>query len=135
MRGLEVPEEVILALGGGPRAPIVITINGHSWRSRLAKLRGRHLIGLSNANRRAAGVVTGDEIDVTVELDTEVRLVIEPAELTAALDLDPRARRAFDDLSTSRRREIVRVINAAKRPETRTKRINSVLSQLHDVPL
>jgi hypothetical protein len=30
-------------------------------------MRGRNLIGLSNANRQAAGVVTGDEVAVDVE--------------------------------------------------------------------
>ena len=58
MRGLEVPQEVVEALGAGKRPTVTITINGHSWRSRIAIMRGRYLIGLSNANRQAAGVVT-----------------------------------------------------------------------------
>jgi hypothetical protein len=31
-----------------------IAINGHSWKSRVAIMRGRYLLGLSNANRRDA---------------------------------------------------------------------------------
>jgi hypothetical protein len=78
MRGLEIPPEVVDALGRGKRPPVTITINGHSWESRVAIMRGRYLLGLSNANRQAAGVVTGDEIEVEVDIDAEPRVVAEP---------------------------------------------------------
>ena len=42
-------------------------------------MRGRYPLGLSNANRQAAGVMTGDEVVVDVELDAEPRAVVEPA--------------------------------------------------------
>jgi hypothetical protein len=92
--GLEVPQEVIEALGGGKRPTVTITINEHSWRRRVAIMRGRYLLGLSNANRQAAGVVTGDEVEVEVEFDPEPRVVAEPADPARALDADPLARAA-----------------------------------------
>ena len=95
MRGLEVPQQVVEALGGGKRPPVTITINGHSWRSRVAIMRGRYLIGLSNTNRQAAGVAVGDEIEVEVEIDAEPRVVAKPANLARALDADPPARAAY----------------------------------------
>jgi len=98
MRGLEVPPEVVEALGGGKRPAVTITINGHSWKSRVAIMRGRYLLGLSNANRKAAGVATGDEVEVEVEIDAEPRVVAEPADFTRALDADPIARTAYDRL-------------------------------------
>src|SRR6516162_2693342 len=119
MRGLEVPPEVVEALGGGKRPPVTITINGHSWKSRIAIMRGRYLLGLSNANRQAAGVATGDEVEVEVELDAEPRVVAEPADFARALDADPVARTAYDRLSYGRKREHVRAIESAKKPETR----------------
>jgi Domain of unknown function (DUF1905) len=79
MRGLEVPPEIAEALGAGKRPAVTITINGHAWKSRVAIMRGRYLLGLSNANRHAAGVVTGDEVEVEVEIDAEPRVVVEPA--------------------------------------------------------
>ena len=51
MRGLVVPQEVVEALGGGKRPRVTITIHGHSWKSRVAIMGGRNLLGLSNANR------------------------------------------------------------------------------------
>ncbi|MCX5205471.1 YdeI/OmpD-associated family protein [Streptomyces sp. NBC_00237] len=130
MRGLEVPPQVVEALGGGARPPVTITVNGHSWRSRVAVLRGRHLLGLSNANRQAAGVATGDEVEVELELDTAPRVVVEPADFGQALDADPAARAAYDALSDSRKREHVRSVESAKKPETRLRRIEKALTTL-----
>jgi Domain of unknown function (DUF1905)/Bacteriocin-protection, YdeI or OmpD-Associated len=110
MRGLEVPPEIVEALGGGKRPAVTITINGHSWKSRVAIMRGRYLLGLSNANRKAAGVLTGDEVEVEVEIDAEPRVVVEPADFARALDADPVARTAYDRLSYSRKREHVLAI-------------------------
>ena len=52
MRGLDVPSEVVKAPDGGKRPAVTITINGHSWKSRVAIMRGRYLLGLSNENRK-----------------------------------------------------------------------------------
>jgi uncharacterized protein YdeI (YjbR/CyaY-like superfamily) len=87
-----------------------ITINGHSWRSRVAIMRGRYLLGLSNANRQAAGVVTGHKVDVDVELDTAPRVVVEPADFARVLDADPVARTAYERLAYGRKLQYVRAI-------------------------
>jgi hypothetical protein len=90
MRSLEVPPAVVEALGGGKRPAVTITINGYSWNSRVAIMRGRYLLGLSNANRQAAGVATGDEVEVEVDSDAGPRVVAEPAD--RARDADPASR-------------------------------------------
>jgi len=130
MWGLEVPPKVVEALGGGKRPAVTIRINGHSWKSRVAIMRGRNLLGLSNANRRAAGVSIGDEVEVEVELDAEPRVVVEPEDFARALDADPAARAAYDRLSHSRKREHVLTIEGAKKAETRTRRIETALATL-----
>jgi Bacteriocin-protection, YdeI or OmpD-Associated/Domain of unknown function (DUF1905) len=132
MRGLEVPQEVVEALGGDRRPTVTITINGHSWRSRVAIMRGRHLIGLSNANRQAAGVVTGDEVEVDVEFDPEPRVVAEPADFARALDADPRARAAYNRLPYGLKLQHVRAIESARKPETRCRRIEKAIAALRD---
>jgi hypothetical protein len=130
MRGLEVPAEVVESLGQGKRPPVTITINGHSWRSRVAIMRGRYLLGLSKANRQAAGVETGDEVEVELEYDPEPRVVAEPADFARALSADPIARAVYDRLPDGRRRQHVRAIESAKKPETRTRRIEKALAAL-----
>jgi hypothetical protein len=132
MRGLEISEKIVEALGGGKRPNVTITINGHAWRSRVAIMRGRHLLGLSNANRRAAGIATGDQVEVELELDTVPRVVVEPADFKQALDADPLARASHDRLSQSRRRQHVLAIASAKKPETRARRIEKALFELSD---
>ncbi|MFG1797637.1 YdeI/OmpD-associated family protein [Nocardia sp. NPDC049149] len=130
MRGLEVPPEVVTALGEGARPPVTITINGHSWKSRVALMRGRYLLGLSHANRKAAGVAIGDKVEVELELDTEPRVVVEPPDFTEALDADPIARAAYDNLAYSRKREHVHAIESAKKADTRQRRIEKAIATL-----
>jgi hypothetical protein len=132
MRGLEVPPEVVEALAAGKRPPVIITINGHSWRSRVAIMRGRLLLGLSKANRQAAGVATGDKVEVDVKLDSAPRVIVEPKDFARALDSDPAARAAYDRLAYSHKRRHVCAIESAKKPETRARRIEKVLATLRE---
>jgi len=53
-----------------------------------------------------------------------------PADLARALDADPVARAAYDRLPDGRKREHVRAIENAKKPETRTRRIEKALATL-----
>ena len=130
MRGLEIPESVVDSLGGGKRPPVTITVNGHTWKSRVAIMRGRFLLGLSNANRTAAGIATGDEVEVEVRLDAEPRVLVEPEDFARALDADPVARAAYDRLAHTHRREHLLAIESAKKAETRKRRIEKALEVL-----
>ena len=132
MRGLEVPPEVVEALGGGKRPRVTITVNGHSWKSRVAIMQGRYLLGLSNANRQAAGVAIGDVVEVDAEYDAEAPVVTEPEDFARALDADPVARAAYDRLAYSHKREHVLAVEGAKKPETRARRIEKALAMLRD---
>jgi hypothetical protein len=40
MKGLEVPEGIVEALGAGQRPRVTITVIGHSWNSGVAIMRG-----------------------------------------------------------------------------------------------
>jgi hypothetical protein len=128
--GAAVPAEVVDALGEGKRPKVTITINGHTWRSRIASMGGRYLVGISAANRAAAGIREGDEIEVTLVLDTEPRDVDEPADLKLGLDAAPTARAAFDRLPFGLRRKHVNDIEAAKAALTRQRRIERLVESL-----
>lgn len=130
MRGLEVPPEVAEALEGGKRPRVRVTLNGHSWSTRIAIMRGRHLIGLSKANRAAAGVAVGDQVEMEVALEAEPVSVDVPADFATALDGTPAARAAYERLTLSQQRQHVRVIEAAKKPETRAARITKAVAEL-----
>lgn len=121
--GIEVPEQVVVGFGSGKRPPVRITINDYTFRSTVAVMGGRFMVGISADVRAAAGVAGGDEIDVDMELDTEPREVSVPADLAAALDNEPHARRYFDGLSYSNKSRHVLAITGAKSDETRQRRI------------
>lgn len=127
---VEVPAEVMAALGPEARPPVAITINGVTWRSRIALMRGQVLIGISAANRESAGIAEGDTIEVSIELDTAPRTVDEPTDLAAALDANPTARTAFDKLAFGLKGKHIRDIEAAKTPEVRARRIAKLTQQL-----
>ncbi|MFG2006324.1 YdeI/OmpD-associated family protein [Spirillospora sp. NPDC048911] len=130
---VQVPAEVLDALGGGKRPPVIITVNGHTWRSRVAAMRGRSLIGISAANRAGAGIEPGDEIEMDVRLDTEPRVVVEPPDFAAALDGDPAARAVYDRLAYSHKRQHVRAIEDAKTPATRQRRIAKAIDTILNI--
>ena len=128
--GIEVPAEVMSALGTAKRIPVVVTVGGHSYRSSVAPYKGRLMISLSAANREAAGVSGGDEVEVTLEPDTAPREVAVPADLARALDDDSAARARFDGLSYSNQNRIVLSIESAKTEATRLRRIDAALAEL-----
>jgi len=128
--GFEVPEDVVTALGSGKRPAVKVTVNGHTWRSTVAVMGGRILLGVSAENRAAAGVVAGDVIDVDVELDTEKREVEVPSDLAAALTQNPTARAAFEALSYSNKSRYVLAVNGAKAADTRARRIAKTVEEL-----
>lgn len=127
---VEVPAEVMAALGPQARPPIAVTINGHTWRSRLALMRGQRLVGISGANRAAAGIAEGDIVEVDIELDEAPREVAEPSDLAAALDAAAKARSGFDRLPFGLKRKHVAEIEIAKSPETRQRRIAKLVAML-----
>jgi hypothetical protein len=127
--GFQVPPDVVESLGRGKRVPVVVTINGHSYRSTIAPYSGAYYLPLSAENRTAAGVAAGDEIDVEIEVDDKPREIAVPDDLAKAL-AEAGARAAFDALSYSRKRGIVEPIEAAKAPETRQRRIDKAVADL-----
>ncbi|MFP5370190.1 MAG: YdeI/OmpD-associated family protein [Actinomycetes bacterium] len=126
--GLRVPDEIVGSLGAGKRPPVVVTVCGHTYRTTVAPMGGAFFVPLAAEHREAAGLKAGDEVDVHVELDTAPREVAVPEDLTAALD-EP-VRSAFDALAHSHRKEWVRWIEEAKKPETRVARIEKTVESL-----
>jgi len=130
--GIEVPAEVIAGLGQGQRPPVRVIIGDYSYRTTVARMGGRYLVSLSAENRAAAGVAAGEEVEVDLELDDAPREVEVPADLAAALAQDDAARATFETLPYSHRKEWVRWITEAKKPDTRTTRITKTIQSLRE---
>lgn len=130
--GFRVPPEVVEALGKGKRPPVVVTINGYSYRNTVAVYGDAFLIGVAQEHRAPAGVKPGDTIEVDLVLDTAPREVEVPADFAAALDADSEANRSFENLSYSNKRRFTLSIEDAKSDETRKRRIEKAVSQLRE---
>jgi len=130
--GIEVPEEIVTALGSGKRPKVAVTINGYTYRSSIAPMNGVFMVGVSSDVRAAAGVAGGDEVDVDIKLDTAPRAVTVPDDFAAALDAAPRARATFESLSYSNKSWHTLQIEGAKTDETRQRRIAKSIEALSD---
>jgi hypothetical protein len=127
--GIEVPSDVVEALGGGRRAAVVVTVNGFTYRSTIGVMAGRSLIPFSSDKRAATGIGGGDAITVDLELDTAPRTVELPDDLAAALDSGG-VRAAFEALAPSARKAHVTNVEGAKAAETRARRIEAIVGKL-----
>jgi hypothetical protein len=130
--GFRVPSQVVEALGKGKRPPVVVTINGYSYRNTVAVYGDEFLIGVAQEHRAPAGVKPGDEIEVDLVLDTAPREVELPADFATALDAAPEAKAFFEGLSYSNKRRYTLSIEDAKTEETRRRRIEKSVSQLRE---
>lgn len=128
--GIEVPDEAVAALGSSRRPAVTATIAGHTYRTSVGSMRGRFMLPVSAAVREAAGIAAGDEVEVTLALDTAPREVEVPGDLAAALAAAPDAQRAFEGLSYSNRLRHVLAIEGAKAADTRARRIAKAVEEL-----
>lgn len=127
--GIEVPDDVVEALGAGRKPPVVVTVNGFTYRSTIAAMGGKSLIPFSSDKRAATGIGGGDPITVELALDTEPRTVEVPDDLAAAL-AEAGAADAFASLSVSNRKRHVLAVEGAKAAETRARRVAGVVEAL-----
>lgn len=126
--GITIPFDVEKVFGA-KRVPVKVSINGAEHRSTVVRMSGEYVMIVPKIFRDAAGVMAGDNIVVTMELDTEPRTVEMPAELAEALqkaDLGT----AWEKMSYTHKKEHVNAIAEAKRPETRVRRIAKAIEMI-----
>ena len=101
---VEVPTEVVEALGGKGRIPVTATFNGVPYRGSIVRMGGGGVLGVQKAIMAEAGVRVGDSITVVVRNDEGPREVDVPVDLAEALARNGAARAAFEGLSFSHKR-------------------------------
>jgi Bacteriocin-protection, YdeI or OmpD-Associated/Domain of unknown function (DUF1905) len=134
--GIPVPDDVVTQLGGAKNAAVKVTVrkagSGDEWYTypiSIASRNGGYIMSFSSANRSASGLVAGDSLDLTIELDTAPRTITIPDDLRTAL-VAADALDRFLALSYSNQRAQVEPIEAAKAPETRARRVEKTISVL-----
>ncbi len=126
---IEIPDEILLALGANKRAPLKITINGHSYQSTATGVDGQCRVVFPQRDRAAAGVAAGDEVLVLLELEAGHRQVELPPQLQSAL-LAANSLDAFETLPFAKRRLLARSVGDAKTEATMDRRIAAILELL-----
>ena len=129
---VDVPPEVVEALGGKGRIPVIATFDGVPYRGSIVRMGGVAVLGVQKAILAKAGVSVGDSLTIVVRNDEAPREVEVPDDLAEAFAQNDPARAAFEGLSFSHKREYVDAINEAKRPETRARRVERTIQALID---
>lgn len=116
---------------GKKRVKVMATIEGMPYRGSLVRMGGEHhILGILKEIREKTGKKIGDEIEVTLEEDTEPRRIELPQDLRAALERNPEAEAFFQRLSYTHQKEYIRWIEEARREQTRRRRIERAIEML-----
>ena len=130
-RCVDVPPRVSRALGDGTRIYVQGSIEGMAFRSTLMpRGQGKHRLFVHSRVWRPLALTDGCRVRVEVTADREGSVVEVPLFLQEALDRRPRAAQRFAGLPPATQREMVSWLHAARRPETRERRIELALERL-----
>jgi hypothetical protein len=91
-----------------------------------------HVLGVTKEIRYLTGKSFGDEIRVTLEKDTEERVVLVPEDIGAVLAKNKPARKFYESLSYTDQKEYIRWIETTQNPETRARRIGIFIEKLKE---
>jgi Bacteriocin-protection, YdeI or OmpD-Associated/Domain of unknown function (DUF1905) len=106
------------------------TIDGHTVRGPLRTVDGHYVMEMGPAWCRDPRVApVGTQVQVALEAEGP-QVAAMASDLAAAFDAEPEARRFFESLPTFYRKNFMRWIDSAKRPETRAKRIGETIATL-----
>jgi hypothetical protein len=127
---VEVPFDVEEAFGA-KKPRVKAMIEGVPYRGLLVRMGGpKHILIILKGIREQIGKSFGDEVKITVEVDTEPRVLDIPKDLMKQLKGNKEAKAFFDRLSYTHQREYVMWINEAKKEETRQNRIMKAIEML-----
>ncbi|MFZ0197900.1 MAG: YdeI/OmpD-associated family protein [Candidatus Sulfotelmatobacter sp.] len=124
------PVDVPEFFGTRARVPVRGTINGFPFRSSLMPMGGCHMMPVNKTLRAGVGVEAGDIVEVVMERDDEKRTVEAPAVLKKVLAKNNRANANWEKMGFTHKKEIALWIEAAKKEETRTRRVAKAMELL-----
>ena len=127
---VEVPFDVEKAFGS-KRPKVKALIEGVPYRGMLVRMGGpNHMLIILKGIREQIGKTFGDKVKITVEPDTEPRVIQIPKDLLKEFKKDKEAKTFFDKLSYTHKNEYVRWVEEAKKEETRQNRVTKTIEML-----
>ena len=132
---VDTPDEVLKAIfeqAGRSKGPVPVrgTINGAEFLQTLMKYQGAWRLYINGPMLKDSGLSVGDIANIEIEFDPRPREEPMPPKLRAAVRKNANARKAFDLLPPSRRKEILRYINSLKSADSIERNVARVISQL-----
>ena len=125
-----IPFDVREEFGSG-RVKVRARFDGVSYRGSIAPMgAGVYVIGIRKAIRAVIAKDIGDQVTVELEHDKDERTVELPTELQRAFRGHPEAKKRYQNLSYTRRRELAEWVAEAKKQETRDRRAMQALQRL-----
>ena len=124
------PYDIKESFGTKGQVKVKATFDGVPYRGSLANMGMGHMLVMRKDIRAQVGKSHGDTVRVTIVKDTEERVIEVPEALQKILDKNPEAKRFYDGLSYTNRKEYARWIATAKRPETKERRLAKTLEML-----
>lgn len=124
------PYDVMETFGTKGQVKVKCEFDGVPYRGSIVNMGCGPIIGILKSIRDAIGKQEGDAVHVRLWKDEEPREISMPPGLEVALRANSEAKKMFDALSYSHRREYVLWINEAKKEETRNTRVEKTIDML-----
>jgi hypothetical protein len=127
---LHFPGDFVKTFGTRARVPVAGTINGFPFRSSFSPMGGKYMLCVNKEMQAGANVKPGDHAHFVLQRDDQPRTVTIPPALKKALAANPAAKRVFDQLSYSHKKEYAVWIAGAKQAETVQRRLGKLIPML-----
>jgi hypothetical protein len=132
---IDPPDDVLQAVfeqAGRSRGPIPVRgkVNGAEFVQTLVKYRGAWRLYINGPMLAASGSRAGDNAHIEIEFDDAPREIPVPQRFADALANHERAKAAFDELSPSRQKEILKYLGYLKTEASLDRNIEKVIRQL-----
>ncbi|MDD3173751.1 MAG: YdeI/OmpD-associated family protein [Herbinix sp.] len=115
---------------GAKRVKVLATFDGVEYRGSIVRMGGCYMLGLTKEIRNLISKDFGDTVNVTIEKDVEDRIIELPTDFSEAIDNNPEAKKTFEKLSYTGKKDYIKWITDAKKVETRLNRIEKSLEFL-----
>jgi bifunctional DNA-binding transcriptional regulator/antitoxin component of YhaV-PrlF toxin-antitoxin module len=126
---LHIPELVLKKLEAGRRAPLKVTVNGHSYQSTSTTVNGKCRVVFPTRDRKKAGITVASPVEVTLVVEPGYREVPLPDALAHALE-EYGLTDVFRGLAYSKRRLFALQISDAKSAKTVQSRLEKICSAI-----
>lgn len=126
------PYDVMEAFGTKGQVKVACEFDGVPYRGSIVNMGCGPVIGILKSIREETGKQAGDTVHVKLWKDDEPRDVIVPPELAAAFRANEEAKKNFDALSYSHKREYASWVYEAKKEETRKGRADKTIEMLEN---